>query len=328
MNRRFWLPKKLLPKDKGSRRKFEFAGSVATAAFSMLIITIFCVTGLQEVLLRSSNVAAVVSAVLVDLANIDRVQGNLGTLKMNPVLVAAAQAKANDMAAKGYFAHTSPEGINSWYWFKQAGYAFEYAGENLAVDFSDSGDVNAAWMGSVSHRENIMNGHYTEIGIATAAGYYLGHPTIFVVQEFGSPEKAAALRQITKATLPQKPTEIATATTKPQAAVLGESATPAIAAPITNTPPEISAVLAEKVSAHQPWWAFIVGFPRDTMLYTYYIIGLFILLGFAIDTGLEFKWHHIRRAWRASLLLVLMTFFFIAANYFFFAYPVLAAVAG
>ena len=48
----------------------------------------------------------------------------------------AAQAKADDMATKGYFAHTSPDGKNSWYWFKQAGYTFTYAGENLALDFS------------------------------------------------------------------------------------------------------------------------------------------------------------------------------------------------
>ncbi|MEZ4156997.1 MAG: hypothetical protein R3B52_03500 [Candidatus Paceibacterota bacterium] len=34
---------------------------------------------------------------------------------MNETLVAAAQLKANDMAARGYFAHNTPEGFEPWY---------------------------------------------------------------------------------------------------------------------------------------------------------------------------------------------------------------------
>src|SRR4029079_16600268 len=123
---------------------------------------------LQRFALRSPETAAVISAVLVDLANGDRAQHGYGTLTLNSTHVAAAQAKANDMAAKGYFAHVSPDGTDPWHWFKEAGYQFDYAGENLAVNFVDSGDVNDAWMNSPTHRDNILNPHYTEIGIATA----------------------------------------------------------------------------------------------------------------------------------------------------------------
>ena len=49
------------------------------------------------------------------------------------LLSAADDEKADDMAAKSYFAHTSPEGIDPWHWFAQVGYKFTYAGENLAV---------------------------------------------------------------------------------------------------------------------------------------------------------------------------------------------------
>ena len=172
-----------------------------------------------------------------------------------------------------------------------------------------------------------MNGHYTEIGIATAAGYFQGHPTIFVVQEFGRPLAAAsAPRPITKSTVPTKPTEVATATTRP--AVLGESIVPAITSHPAQTPPKLAAELAKKVATDMPWWAFFVGFPKYAMLYTYYIIGFFVLLGLAIDTGFEFKWHHIHRARRAGIMLAVMAALFIAANYLFFAHPVLAAVAG
>lgn len=91
------------------------------------------------------------------------------------------------MALKGYFAHTSPEGKAPWYWFKQVGYKYEYAGENLAVDFTDSQDVDKAWMNSPTHRANILKNSYTEMGTGIATGTYEGSPTIFVAQEFGKP---------------------------------------------------------------------------------------------------------------------------------------------
>ncbi len=62
-------------------------------------------------------------------------------LAVNPVLERAAQAKADDMAAKSYFSHNSPDGVTPWFWLNQAGYVFTYAGENLAANFSDSIDV-------------------------------------------------------------------------------------------------------------------------------------------------------------------------------------------
>ena len=120
-----------------------------------LIVGVFFVTVLQQVAIRTGQSAAVISAVLVDLVNGDRAgNGEEGALTINPTLVAAAQAKANDMAAKGYFAHIAPDGKDSWYWFAQQDYTFDYAGENLAVDFSDSGDVERAWMNSPTHRAN------------------------------------------------------------------------------------------------------------------------------------------------------------------------------
>jgi len=53
------------------------------------------------------------------------------------LLEQAAQLKANDMAEKGYFAHTSPDGKTPWEWLKDVSYPFLAAGENLAVNFLD-----------------------------------------------------------------------------------------------------------------------------------------------------------------------------------------------
>jgi hypothetical protein len=93
------------------------------------------------------------------------------------------------MAKEGYFAHDSPSGVTPWEWFDEVEYTYETAGENLAIDFSDSDAVVDAWMDSRLHRENILEEDFTEIGIATARGEYEGRETVFVVQMFGTPDE-------------------------------------------------------------------------------------------------------------------------------------------
>ena len=160
-----------------------------------IVIFLFLIAlGVQSLVIRSPSpqVGAVVAAVLVDLANADRSLEGLSQLGVNPVLQEAAQMKADDMARKGYFAHQSPEGVDPWHWFSEAGYDFRFAGENLAVYFSDSAEVEKAWMNSPSHRANIMSDKFTEVGIAIAQGSYQGNETTFVVQMFGTPAPTAA----------------------------------------------------------------------------------------------------------------------------------------
>ncbi len=137
--------------------------------------------------------ANILPNVLIDSTNIERQKINENQLTVNPLLQQAAQAKANDMAAKGYFAHTSPEGLTPWYWLGQVGYSYASAGENLAINFVDSKDVILAWMNSSGHRANILNQSYTEIGIATAKGIYKGQEATFVAQFFGKPDLQPAL---------------------------------------------------------------------------------------------------------------------------------------
>ncbi|HEY4504633.1 MAG TPA: CAP domain-containing protein [Candidatus Paceibacterota bacterium] len=155
-------------------------------ALLTLLITVLSFS-YSLILPRTDYLAAVLPSVLVDLVNDDREIYALGPLNRNPLLEVAAKEKAEDMARYGYFAHISPVGISPWYWISKSGYRFIYAGENLAINFSESRDVNKAWMDSPAHRANILNGNFTEIGIATAEGVYEGRQTIFAVQMFGRP---------------------------------------------------------------------------------------------------------------------------------------------
>lgn len=159
---------------------------IAIVCLVALVVLIGAVPSFRVGVLDS--LSAIYASVLVNLTNRDRVMANVSELKVNPLLEKVAQMKADDMATKSYFAHNTPDGKTPWYWFDQAGYKYIYAGENLAVNFQNSEDVETAWMNSKTHWYNIMNPKYTEIGIATSTGFYKGRQAVFVVQMFGTPK--------------------------------------------------------------------------------------------------------------------------------------------
>ncbi len=122
---------------------------------------------------------------IIELTNKARQEQGLPALKHNRILDWAAKKKAEDMLRGNYFSHTSPEGIKPWHWFKQAGYNYTFAGENLAMNFIEAEDAVAAWLNSPSHRDNILSKNYEDTGVAVAVGVLGGQETTLVVQLFG-----------------------------------------------------------------------------------------------------------------------------------------------
>jgi hypothetical protein len=157
--------------------------------------------------------AAVVPAEVISLTNEERISNSVGNLAPSELLTKAAQAKAEDMAKVGYFSHTGPDGKEPWEWIKEAGYEYQYAGENLAVRFIDSRDVVDAWMVSPSHRANIVKGVYTMIGVGVAQGFYEGEPATYVVQYFATPKSVSAAVQKPTSSVPAVAALPTTATT-------------------------------------------------------------------------------------------------------------------
>jgi hypothetical protein len=123
---------------------------------------------------------------VVGLVNQERIERGLNSLTQNSRLQTAAQWKADDMIQKDYWEHFH-NGKSPWDWMKEAGYDYIDAGENLAIDFTDLEAMHQAWMNSPTHRDNIVNYKYKEIGIGIAKGDFEGHQTIIVVQMFGNP---------------------------------------------------------------------------------------------------------------------------------------------
>jgi hypothetical protein len=127
---------------------------------------------------------------LLNETNLRRTQNSVGTVQLNDQLSDAARRKATNMFAEQYWAHVSPSGKDPWSFISAAGYNFLFAGENLARDFGDSKSVVDAWMNSPSHRDNLLNGRYKDIGFAIANGKYGDHETTLVVQMFGTKPSA------------------------------------------------------------------------------------------------------------------------------------------
>lgn len=169
-----------------------YASSVMAIAIIVVAFECFYVFGSAYLARNESFLASVLPAAIVSLTNTDRQAHHVQSLSVDPLLSIAAQDKAEDMAHRGYFSHTTPEGNPPWFWLDKVGYSYSYAGENLAMDFSESADVESAWMNSPSHYANIVKPQYTRMGVGVARGTYEGRDTTFVVTFFAAPPEVSA----------------------------------------------------------------------------------------------------------------------------------------
>ncbi len=105
---------------------------------------------------------------VVNLVNQQRQKAGLAGLKSDSELMRLAQLKAEDMAAKGYFSHTSPTYGSAFDMLKKEGYSYRTAGENIAMGQKTAETVMNGWMNSSGHRANILDSGYTKIGVGYA----------------------------------------------------------------------------------------------------------------------------------------------------------------
>lgn len=124
---------------------------------------------------------------LLALVNADRTREGLTPLVMDARLRLAAEAKARHLLANGYFAHYSPDGVKPWDFIKSVGFAYSFAGENLALNYTNSYELEKDFLGSPEHRDNLLSPLYSQTGIAVVSGIYKGEPAVVTVQMFASP---------------------------------------------------------------------------------------------------------------------------------------------
>lgn len=140
----------------------------------------------------SAKADALGAATLIALTNTQRSAAGLAPLNYDGRLASSAFAKAQDMLAKGYWSHTSPDGRSAWHFVSQAGYSYVAVGENLAKGFSSDTAVISGWMASSGHRANILNPAFKDIGIGIVSGVFDGEQTTIVVAHYGATTAAPA----------------------------------------------------------------------------------------------------------------------------------------
>ncbi|MFL5759608.1 MAG: CAP domain-containing protein [Thermomicrobiales bacterium] len=114
------------------------------------------------------------------LINDYRKANGLGTLTLSQTLGASAEHHSNSMADFEYFDHfLIPEGIGWSQNMTNYGYTYNtYRGENIAGVVATAQLVFNAWKASPGHNANMLNAHYTTIGVGriynpkSPYGYY------------------------------------------------------------------------------------------------------------------------------------------------------------
>ena len=128
---------------------------------------------------------------IIELTNQERIKNGLSIVTANQLLTKAAYEKGGAIIKTQSFKHTI-DGRKFSTWIKESGYDYFYVGENLAIDFMTNEGVLKAWLESPTHKKNILNQNFTEIGVAVIEDKFQGSNTSLVVQIFGAPTTAAA----------------------------------------------------------------------------------------------------------------------------------------
>lgn len=125
--------------------------------------------------------------------NAARAREGLPPLDPDERLDRAAQRHAEDMLARSFYSHTSPEGTSALARVQKAGYLSHRVGENIAEGEVTVEEVMGGWMKSAGHRENILDGGFTHVGVGLAVGRFEDRLRLLWVQDFARPADPAAV---------------------------------------------------------------------------------------------------------------------------------------
>jgi len=214
------------------------------AISAFLLLTKLVALGVIALTPASAQLSTITTSRMVQLTNAERAKAGLAPLTVNSQLAQAAKEKGSDMLTHDYFAHISPSGVTPWFWISKAGYSYQIAGENLAIDFTEAEDVVAAWMASPSHKENLLRPEYTETGLAVVTGEFQGGTSTIVVHMFGKPSGSQVAAEIVSTT--------PTPTPKPATATPTPTPAPTVAATPTPTPEPVITPVATPTPPRTP----------------------------------------------------------------------------
>ncbi len=241
------------------------------------LLSFVLILGLAVSLLHNSHPRRVLSYAtemshtnLLSATNSKRSENSKASLNLSEKLNQAAQAKANDMAARDYWSHNTPDGQEPWIFFDQVGYSYKKAGENLAYGFSTSSSTVTGWMNSPSHKDNMLDSAFTEVGFGyvNSANYQSSGEETIVVAMYGQPQQLGASSS-------PAPTPAPAATAKAPATVASvpsQQAAPAEETPAAEEPQPVTSLTSvveqptqqvarvqDLTNGRAPWALFAAG---------------------------------------------------------------------
>ncbi|MEU2790751.1 CAP domain-containing protein [Streptomyces sp. NPDC007100] len=119
-------------------------------------------------------------AQVLDLVNAERAKAGCSPVAADRQLGRLARDFSDDMARRGFFDHTDPDGRSPWDRAKAAGIE-GLGGENIARGQADARAVMDTWLHSPGHRANILNCEYKTLGV----GAHFGKGGPWWTQDFG-----------------------------------------------------------------------------------------------------------------------------------------------
>jgi len=117
------------------------------------------------------------------LVNLERANHGLQPVQWNNILHSASRNHSVDMATRGFYAHTCPDGITASQRARNAGFT-GVVGENLARASAPHASMTA-WMSSPGHRANILNEASTYLGIGVHIRHVGDHYEIWWTLKMG-----------------------------------------------------------------------------------------------------------------------------------------------
>ncbi|MGY0069990.1 CAP domain-containing protein [Streptomyces sp. QTS137] len=123
---------------------------------------------------------AAVGAQVLRLVNQERAKVGCSPVAANSALTGLATAFSKDMADRGFFDHTDPDGDTPWDRASAAGIS-DLGGENIARGQATAAAVMEAWMNSPGHKANILNCDFKTLGV----GVHFGSGGPWWTQNFG-----------------------------------------------------------------------------------------------------------------------------------------------
>ena len=182
-------------KDNDHKPKILRAKSLIIIVVGLVFIKVAVTGYLFFIYPNQARMTELITNQILELINKDRKDNNLSVLSFNTILNEAALTKARDMINYDYFAHKSLNGKMPWDWINRGEYAYLFVGENLAMNFSSAQSAHNALMQSESHKKNILNKKYADIGLAVLPGVIDGKQTNILVEMFGY-RKAPLIKEV------------------------------------------------------------------------------------------------------------------------------------